>query len=257
MDLGHVGPDCHRDHKVRQSTLIRLNPHHRTFGRCTETRNAGPGCWTSVSCHGGYTRYRRRCRSGSALTDGEVPPASDREGRRVLSNAQEHVHDRVPTAILNEAFDYVDGVHGLSLAASDRRRHCGGDQINGGDTRYLTSAETRRTMRMFKFEEWEKIRMARKPKVAFDESQLKKGEVRKLNALRKSLGEEIANQAFAEWIVSQPETVAEIVDKNAESIAEVLVDQINQGKLRIPRGGYLVRRGRGRVIVERASELLA
>ena len=96
--------------------------------------------------------------------------------------------------------------------------------------------------------------MARKPKVAFDESQLKKGEVRKLNALRKSLGEEIANKAFAEWIVSQPETVAEIVDKNAESIAEVLVDQINQGKLRIPRGGYLVRRGRGRVIVERASE---
>ncbi len=96
--------------------------------------------------------------------------------------------------------------------------------------------------------------MARKPKVAFDESRLKKGEIRKLTALRKSLGEEIANKAFSNWLVSRPGAVTEIVDENAELIAEVLVEQINQGKLRIPRGGYLVRRGRGRVIVERAAE---
>ncbi len=93
-----------------------------------------------------------------------------------------------------------------------------------------------------------------KPKAAIDESQLKKGEVQKLNALRKSLGDKIANKAFSEWMTSQPNAVAEIVDKNAELIAEVLVDQINQGTLRIPRGGYLVTRGRGRVIVERVSE---
>ena len=49
-------------------------------------------------------------------------------------------------------------------------------------------------------------------------------------------------------------TTSDENDKNAELIADVLVDQINQGKLRIPRGGYLVRRGRGRVIVERAAE---
>ncbi len=96
--------------------------------------------------------------------------------------------------------------------------------------------------------------MARKPKVAFDESQLKKGEVSKLNALRKSLGEEIANKAFAQWLSSQTTDVVEEVDKDAELIADVLGDQINQGKLRIPRGGYLVRRGRGRVIVEGAAE---
>ena len=96
--------------------------------------------------------------------------------------------------------------------------------------------------------------MARKPKVAFDESQLKKGELRKLTALRNSLGDEIANTAFANWLASQPGTVLEITDKNAELIADVLVEQINQGNLRIPRGGYLVRRGRGRVIVETAAE---
>ncbi len=96
--------------------------------------------------------------------------------------------------------------------------------------------------------------MARKPKVAFDESQLNKGEVRKLNALRKSLGEEIANKAFADWLNSQTTDVGVEADNNAEMIADLLVDQINEGKLRIPRGGYLVRRGRGRVIVERAAE---
>ena len=50
-----------------------------------------------------------------------------------------------------------------------------------------------------------------------------------------------------------PEAV-EMHDRNAELIADLLVDQINQGKLRIPRGGYLVRRGRGRVVVESAAD---
>ena len=94
---------------------------------------------------------------------------------------------------------------------------------------------------------------ASKSKPAISETELTKGQVRKLSALRKSIGEEIAHKAFAEWLNSQTVTVEE-GDKNAELIAELLVDQINQGKLRIPRGGYLVRRGRGRVIVERAVE---
>ncbi len=96
--------------------------------------------------------------------------------------------------------------------------------------------------------------MARKPKAVFNEADLTKGQLRKLNALRKSLGEGIANRAFTEWLANQWVSVGEEVDKNAELIAKILVDQINQGKLRIPRGGYLVRRGRGRVIVERGSE---
>ncbi len=93
-----------------------------------------------------------------------------------------------------------------------------------------------------------------KSKPTINEGELNKGQLRKLNALRKSIGEEIAHKAFAQWLTSQTTDVGEEVDKNAELIAEVLFDQINQGKLRIPRGGYLVRRGRGRVIVERAAE---
>jgi len=86
-----------------------------------------------------------------------------------------------------------------------------------------------------------------------DEASLTKGQLRKLNALRKSLGEEIANKAFAQWFRRGATAPAAEVDKNAAMIAESLGGLANDGKLRIPRGGYLVTRGRGRVIVERAQ----
>ncbi len=41
-------------------------------------------------------------------------------------------------------------------------------------------------------------------KQVFSEADLSKGELRKLNALRKSLGEEIADKAFAEWYANRP-----------------------------------------------------
>lgn len=42
-------------------------------------------------------------------------------------------------------------------------------------------------------------------------------------------------------------------DKNANMIADELVKLIDQKNLRIPRGGYNVTRGRGRVVVTRAK----
>ncbi len=81
-----------------------------------------------------------------------------------------------------------------------------------------------------------------------DETALKKGQLRKLNALRKSVGPAIADEAFAKWLaqsVEAPET-----DTNAEVIRDALWGLIQDGKLMIRRGGYIVRRGRGRVIVE-------
>ena len=85
-----------------------------------------------------------------------------------------------------------------------------------------------------------------------DESSLTKGQLRKLNALRKSLGPAIADEAFAKWLVQAvepPET-----DEDAERISDALWSLIQDGKLLIRRGGYIVRRGRGRVIVEPAGE---
>ena len=95
--------------------------------------------------------------------------------------------------------------------------------------------------------------MARKSSGKFDENSLNKGQLRKLNGLRKFLGADIANKAFGEWYEKQtkkPDSAP--VDANAALITNTLEPLAKQGKLRIPRGGYLVRRGRGRVIVERA-----
>ena len=85
-----------------------------------------------------------------------------------------------------------------------------------------------------------------------DESALTKGPQRKLNALRKSVGEEIAERAFTEWLASQRGAVAK-VDGNAAMIVDILWPMVQAGTLAIRRGGYLIRRGRGRIIVEAAK----
>ncbi len=95
--------------------------------------------------------------------------------------------------------------------------------------------------------------MPRKPATNFSEKELTKGELRKLNALRKSLGEDIAEKAFSEWYAKSGTTGGTAADKNATLIAESLQPLVKSNRLRIPRGGYIVRRGRGRVIVERPA----
>ncbi len=95
-----------------------------------------------------------------------------------------------------------------------------------------------------------KKKAAAKAKPAgIDEKALNKGQLRKLGTLRKSLGNKIADKAFAEWLKAGATAPAEKVDKNAQLIADALGELVNAGKLRIPRGGYLVTRGRKRVIV--------
>ena len=84
-----------------------------------------------------------------------------------------------------------------------------------------------------------------------DESALTKGQLRKLRALRKSVGDDVGERAFAAWLESQREAAAD-VDGNAAKIVDVLWPLVEEGRLAIPRGGYLLRRGRGRIIVEQA-----
>ncbi len=93
--------------------------------------------------------------------------------------------------------------------------------------------------------------MPKKPAPKFDEKQLTKGQLRKLNAVRKSFGQEIADKAFAEWLAEQPKEKAESEDKHAKMIVDTLEPLVLGNKLKIPRGGYLVRRGRGRIVVSR------
>ena len=81
-----------------------------------------------------------------------------------------------------------------------------------------------------------------------DEAALTKGQLRKLNALRKSVGPAIADEAFSKWLDRSVEPLE--TDRNAEIISNALWELIREGRLSIRRGGYVVRRGRGRVIVE-------
>ncbi len=84
-----------------------------------------------------------------------------------------------------------------------------------------------------------------------EEGALTAGQRRKLNALKKSVGEEIGERAFAEWLASQGGARTE-ADANAALIVDVLWPMVQRGTLAIPRGGYRIRRGRGRIIVEPA-----
>ncbi len=95
--------------------------------------------------------------------------------------------------------------------------------------------------------------MARRP--AIDESKLTKGELRKLNALRTSVGDDIGGKAFMEWHRARPASKkAEPVDKAARAIADAIMALIDNGKIKgLPRGGYAIRRGRGRVVVAPAE----
>ena len=94
--------------------------------------------------------------------------------------------------------------------------------------------------------------MGQESSSGIDESTLTKGQVRKLRALRKSVGEEIGKQAFAAWLSSQSGAGEDKADGNAATIVDALWPLVVQGSLAIPRGGYIIRRGRGRIIVEPA-----
>ncbi len=85
------------------------------------------------------------------------------------------------------------------------------------------------------------------------ETVLTKGQLRKLNALRKSVGPDIGEKAFAQWLKranAQKDTPG---DKNSAQIAEAIQAALGRKRLSIPRGGYLITRGRGRAIVTRAD----
>ena len=89
-------------------------------------------------------------------------------------------------------------------------------------------------------------------KSAVIQTNLTKGQIRKLNALRKSVGPDIAERAFAQWLKSVNAEKTP-VDKTSAQIAEAIQSALGRKGLSIPRGGYLIKRGRGRVLVERAD----
>ena len=96
--------------------------------------------------------------------------------------------------------------------------------------------------------------MAGRSASKIDESTLTRGQRRKLDTLRKSVGDEIGKRAFAAWLSTQPKQEVVEEDHDAALIVDTLWPLVREGTLAIPRGGYLLLRGRNRLICEPANK---
>ncbi len=80
-----------------------------------------------------------------------------------------------------------------------------------------------------------------------DEKNLTKGQARKLNALRKSLGKRIADQAFTKWLKEQiPDTEKPKLDPIAGKIIKALAKLSGDKSFKLGRKGYVLKRAKGR-----------
>ena len=80
-----------------------------------------------------------------------------------------------------------------------------------------------------------------------DETGLTKGLVRKLNALRKSLGDDLAEEVFARWLEREAASHARSKpDPVAMKIVEALAGFENDPKFNLGNHGYTLRRAKGK-----------
>ncbi len=82
--------------------------------------------------------------------------------------------------------------------------------------------------------------------MTIDQSTLTKGQVRKLNALRKSVGDDIAEDAFGKWMKSHTKTPKEVRDPVADALVAALVYLQSDESFKLGNKGYVVRRAKGR-----------
>ena len=86
---------------------------------------------------------------------------------------------------------------------------------------------------------------AKKPQVP--RMKLTKGQIRKRNALRKSLGKKIADQAFSKWLKAQKSAIKKAPKRDAvaEKIAAAL-KPLSSKKINFGTYGYTIRRAKGK-----------
>ena len=74
-----------------------------------------------------------------------------------------------------------------------------------------------------------------------------KGQLRKLNALRKSLGNQIADKAFKEWLKQQAKQApAERADPVINKLLAALKGLEKDKSINLGRKGYVIKRAKGR-----------
>lgn len=83
--------------------------------------------------------------------------------------------------------------------------------------------------------------------MAINESDLTKGQIRKLNALRKSIGDSLGEEAFRKWLKQQASgRNIVLVDPVADLLAETLKPLANKKNINFGRYGYSIKRAKGK-----------
>jgi hypothetical protein len=82
--------------------------------------------------------------------------------------------------------------------------------------------------------------------MTIDQSTLTKGQIRKLNSLRKSVGDDIAEDAFGKWMKSQTKTPKDDRDPVADALVAALSNLTSNKTFRLGSKGYVVRRAKGK-----------
>jgi len=82
--------------------------------------------------------------------------------------------------------------------------------------------------------------------MTIDHSTLTKGQIRKLNALRKSLGNDIAEDAFGKWMKTQTKTPKDVRDPVADALVAALSNLTSNKSFRLGTKGYVVKRAKGK-----------
>ena len=82
--------------------------------------------------------------------------------------------------------------------------------------------------------------------MSIDLSNLTKGQIRKLNALRKSIGDDIAEDAFGKWMKTQSKTPKEIRDPVADALVGAISNLTSDKNFKLGSKGYVVRRAKGK-----------
>ena len=82
--------------------------------------------------------------------------------------------------------------------------------------------------------------------MAIEDTTLAKGERRKLNFLRRSVGDVLGEEVFAKWLAQQAQAMEKKVDPVAVKIEEALAGFADDGSFRLGVYGYTIRPARGK-----------
>ena len=82
--------------------------------------------------------------------------------------------------------------------------------------------------------------------MTINQSTLTKGQIRKLNALRKSVENDIADVAFGNWMQTQSKTPKEVRDPVADALVAALSPLTSDKSFKLGTKGYVVRRAKGK-----------